>query len=520
MLLTERTSGILLHPTSLPGPLGAGDFGSDAYKFVDWLVTAGQTWWQLLPLGEIGPGNSPYMSSSAFAGNLLLIDLAELASHGWLKAKDLEPHPGFQSDHVDFTLLRPYRLERLRRAAKSFFGQRNKIAEDEKLLSVHSYDDFCRTECTWLDDYALFMAINEHEKGHEWSHWPVELAKREPQALQLAAEFCADEIRFWKFCQWCFARQWSLLKQYANERGVRVIGDVPIFVAYQSADVWANQELFELDESGYPTVVAGVPPDYFSKTGQLWGNPLYRWDAHEKTSYAWWIARVRHAFKLFDLVRIDHFRGFAAYWEIPADAPTAIHGKWTPGPGAKLFEAFQNALGNLPIIAEDLGMITPDVVALRERFKFPGMRILQFAFSEDDNHPFLPHHYVPNSVAYTGTHDNDTSIGWWNSATPAERSFAQKYLGSDGQQIQLDMIRAISNSAANTVIIPMQDVLGLSGEHRMNFPGHQKDNWEWRFAWDQLRPEFTQTLSMITAEHGRFSQSMNINPNIDANVPR
>lgn len=498
-MLTERSSGILLHPTSLPGPFGAGDFGSDAYRFVDWLVSAGQTYWQMLPLGEIGPGNSPYMSSSAFAGNILLIDLAELAGQGWLVDEDLKPHPEFRPDRVDFAVLHPFRLERLRRAAKRFFAAPLKT-------SLAAYTEFCTVESAWLDDYALFMALNERQSGCEWSLWPTDVANRNPRALQRTAEICAEEIGFWKFCQWCFARQWSKLKQYANERRVRIIGDVPIFVAYQSADVWAHQELFELDGNGRPTVVAGVPPDYFSKTGQLWGNPLYRWEAHEKTGFAWWIARMRHALKLFDLVRIDHFRGFAGYWEVPANAVTAMHGRWMPGPGAKLFEAFEHALGDLPIIAEDLGMITPDVVELRERFKLPGMRILQFAFGEDESHHFLPHHYVPNSVAYTGTHDNDTSIGWWNTATHGEKVFAQKYLGSDGQQIQWDMIESISNSEANTVIISMQDVLGLSGEHRMNLPGLQDGNWEWRFSWDQVRPEQTLALAKISAEHGRIPQ--------------
>ncbi len=434
------------------------------------------------------------MSSSAFAGNILLINLVELASQGWLTDEDLKPHPEFRSDRIDFSLMQPFRTERLRRAAKVFFERRNKFSE---------FDEFCKSESAWLEDYALFMALKELQNGCIWSHWPTDLAKRNPQALQRVVEAYPEEIGFWKFCQWCFARQWSNLKRYANEHGIRIIGDVPIFVAYQSADVWAHQELFELDEKGQPTVVAGVPPDYFSKTGQLWGNPLYRWEIHENTGFAWWIDRMRHALTLFDLVRIDHFRGFAGYWEIPADAETAIHGRWIPGPGAKLFEAIQKALGDLPIIAEDLGMITPDVVELRDRFNLPGMRILQFAFSEDESHPFLPHHYVPNSVAYTGTHDNDTTIGWWNSATSGEKNFALKYLGSDGQQIQWDMIRAISKSEANTVIIVMQDVLGLSGEYRMNLPGQPGGNWEWRFSWDQIRAEQTQRLATMAAEFGR-----------------
>ncbi|MGC1376433.1 MAG: 4-alpha-glucanotransferase, partial [Anaerolineales bacterium] len=315
-MLTDRASGILLHPTSLPGALGAGDFGADAYKFVDWLASAGQTYWQVLPLGEIGPGNSPYMSSSAFAGNILLIDLAELASQGWLKNGDLTPHPEFRADRVDFSLSHPFRMERLRRAARTFFARRPTISLFSRRHNnmYRAYDEFCATEGEWLEDYALFMTIAERENRRVWNQWPKELANRNPQALRRIGKTCADEVVFWKFCQWCFARQWSKLKCYANDRGVRIIGDVPIFVAYQSADVWSHQELFDLDEKGLPSVVAGVPPDYFSETGQLWGNPLYRWDVHRDTGYAWWIARMRHAFQQADLLRVDHFRGFAAYW--------------------------------------------------------------------------------------------------------------------------------------------------------------------------------------------------------------
>lgn len=505
-VLTERTSGILLHPTSLPGPCGAGDFGPDAYRFVDWLESAGQTYWQVLPLGEIGPGNSPYMSCSAFAGNILLIDLAELAAQGWLNDEDLNPHPEFRPDRINFALLRPFRLERLRRAANLFFDGAGKSERPD--ASHDAYAEFCHAESEWLDDYSLFMTLDQRQNGTLWSDWPDGLANREPQALRRIAETCSAEIAFWKFCQWSFARQWSHLKQYANERDIRIIGDVPIFAAYQSADVWSHQELFELDEKGRPTVVAGVPPDYFSKTGQYWGNPLYRWDAHATSAYSWWIARMRHALRNFDLVRIDHFRGFAAYWEIPANESTAINGKWMPGPGAKLFEALEKALGRLPIIAEDLGLITADVIELRDRFNLPGMRVLQFAFAEGENHPFLPHQYTTNSVAYTGTHDNDTCIGWWNSAHPQEKEFARKYLGTEGNQIQWDMIRAISNSVANTVIIPMQDVLGLSGDHRMNFPGHPIGNWEWRFSWSQVNLEQTQQLANISAVNNRSQKLM------------
>ena len=497
-MLTDRASGILLHPTSLPGAFGAGDFGTDAYKFVDWLVDAGQTFWQVLPLGEIGPGNSPYMSSSAFAGNILLIDLVELSDHGWLVHDDLIPHPDFRPGRVDFSLQQPFRMERLRRAATSFFSERPGKMH-------HAYEKFCAEEIEWLDDYALFMTILEREHWREWNRWPKELVHREPLALHRLKQDSATEIRFWKFCQWCFARQWSRLKHYANERGVRIIGDVPIFVAWQSADVWSNQELFDLDESGCPSVVAGVPPDYFSETGQLWGNPLYRWDVHKETGYAWWIARLRHSLRQADFVRVDHFRGFVAYWEVPADAPTAIDGKWEAGPGESLFTAFEQAFPHLPIIAEDLGLITPDVLALRDQFNLPGMRVLQFAFGDGDANHFLPHHYVANTVAYTGTHDNDTTIGWWPALPEHEKAFARQYLGigDDGEAINWVMMRALSKSAASTVIFPMQDVLGLSSEHRMNFPGHPSGNWEWRFTWDMVKPEHALGLSAMSMENGR-----------------
>jgi 4-alpha-glucanotransferase len=501
-MLTDRASGILLHPTSLPGPLGAGDFGVDAYRFVDWLADAGQSYWQILPMGEIGSGNSPYMSSSAFAGNILLIDLAELASQGWLMQEDLVPHPEFRAGRVDFALLRPFRMERLRRAATNFFA-------DHRGRMHRVYDEFCAAEKGWLEDYALFMTILEHENRHEWNYWPRDLAHREPLALRRMEQRCAGEIGFWKFCQWCFARQWSKLKHYANARGVRIIGDVPIFVAYQSADVWSHQKLFELDEDGRPSVIAGVPPDYFSETGQLWGNPLYRWDAHRESGYAWWIARLRHALQLADLVRVDHFRGFAAYWEVPADAPNAIAGKWEPGPAEKLLGAFEQAFPHLPIIAEDLGLITPDVLELRDKFELPGMRVLQFAFGDGPENHFLPHHYVANTVAYTGTHDNDTTLGWWNTAPHHVKTFAQEYLGSDGQAIHLDMMRALSRSVANLVIFPMQDVLGLSSEHRMNFPGRPDGNWEWRFSWDMVQPEHAVTLAEMSEENARSDHSSN-----------
>jgi 4-alpha-glucanotransferase len=440
------------------------------------------------------------MSSSAFAGNPLLIDISELASQGWLSRDDLEPHPEFCADRVNFALLYPYRMERLRRAARNFFADRHDSV-------FWLYEEFCSAESHWLEDYALFMTIAGLEHWREWNRWPENLAHRDPQALLGIKMAHPDEIGFWKFCQWSFARQWYRLKYYANERGIRIIGDEPIFVAYQSADVWAHQGLFELDGKGRPTVVAGVPPDYFSATGQLWGNPLYRWDVHRQTGFAWWVARLRHALQFADLVRIDHFRGFAAYWEIPADAPNAIAGKWEPGPGEKLFAAFEKAFPRLPIIAEDLGVITPDVVELRDKFGLPGMRVLQFAFGDGETNHFLPHHYVQNTIAYTGTHDNDTSVGWWSALPEREKAFARRYLGTDGETINWAMMGALSKSAANIVIFPMQDVLGLSGEHRMNLPGKPEGNWEWRFSWSQIRPEHTRALAEMAAANGRVAIS-------------
>lgn len=496
-MLNRRVSGILLHPTSLPGPLGNGDFGADAYRFIDWLKNAGQGYWQMLPLGELGTGNSPYMCRSAFAGNILLIDLKELAEQGWLNPEELIPSPGMQPGRVDYHLAYSFRTTRLQHAASAFFSSENKEMR-------HSYESYCQDESGWLDDYALFMTIATRQGWQPWFDWPIELARRDRKALRKVETDNSDEIGFWKFCQWSFARQWLNLKNYAHANGVRLIGDVPIFVAHQSADVWVHPELFELDANGHSTVVAGVPPDYFSETGQLWGNPLYRWQQHESTGYSWWIERMQHALKLADMVRIDHFRGFAAYWEIPAGAENAIGGQWVAGPGEKLFDALRQTIPDLPIIAEDLGVITPDVMELRDKFKLPGLRVLQFAFGDGDDNYFLPHHYIANTIAYTGTHDNDTSIGWWHSASQHEKDYACHYLHSDGHAINWDMMHAISASVANAVIFPMQDVLGLSSDHRMNYPGRPDGNWEWRFSWEQLLPEQTSRLQQMSIDYSRL----------------
>ncbi len=491
-----RASGVLLHPTSLPGPSGSGDFGPAAYHFVDWLVGAGQTLWQILPLGGIGPGNSPYMSSSAFAGNLLLIDLGELQSRGWLQPADLVASIAFNERRLDFGAVVPWRMARLECAARAFA----RCASAAERADFHA---FCERHKSWLDDHALFMALARRFSGRDWCDWGAPLARRDPAALAAAAAEHAEQIAFWKFCQWCFFRQWLNLKAYANQHGVEVIGDAPIFIAYQSAEVWARQELFDLDAQGKPSVVAGVPPDFFSQTGQRWGNPLYRWRAHAKEGYAWWVERIRRTFELVDIVRIDHFRGFAGYWEIPATEPTAIHGRWLPGPGAPLFKAIAAALGPMPIIAEDLGVVTPDVVALRKKFGLPGMRVLQFAFGSGSDNSFLPHNLESDTVVYAGTHDNDTTLGWWASASAAERQHVLDYLGTDGAEIHWDLIRAACASVADTAVHAMQDVLGLPTEHRMNFPGRAEGYWEWRFGWDQVRPEHAQRLAKLCALYGR-----------------
>lgn len=491
-----RAGGVLLHPTSLPGPHGSGDFGASAYHFVDWLVVAGQRLWQILPLGGIGPGNSPYMSSSAFAGNVLLIDLAELQQYGWLDADDLAPPADIAEHRLNFAAVVPFRMARLARAAARFASAPN--AADQAAFGA-----FCVQHASWLEDYALFMSLADHHGWRDWSDWEEPLAKRRAGALRAARKEHAERIAFWKFCQWCFFRQWQNLKTYANQRGVQIVGDAPIFIAYQSAEVWSRQDLFELDAAGRPTAVAGVPPDAFSATGQHWGNPLYRWKAHAKEQYAWWIERIRRTFELVDIVRIDHFRGFAAYWEIPADQTTAVNGRWVPGPGKALFDAIAATLGPVKIIAEDLGVITPDVEALRRDCAFPGMRIFQFAFGSDSGNTYLPHNHDHDSVVYTGTHDNDTTLGWWTKIDESEREHVRQYLASDCAEIHWDLIRAACASVADTAIHPMQDVLGLGGEARMNFPGKSEGYWEWRFSWSQVRDWHAPRLAALCQLYGR-----------------
>jgi 4-alpha-glucanotransferase len=491
-----RASGVLLHPTSLPGPHGSGDLGHDARHFVDWLVSAGQKLWQILPLTGIGPGNSPYMSTSAFAGNVLLINLTELAQHGWLDEADLQPLAGLTAARLDFAAVVPYRMQRLAWAAARFAAVGT--AEQRAELAA-----FIATQRSWLDDYTLFMALCEHYEGRAWCEWAPGLVAREPAALAAAHALHAERIAFWQFCQWAFFRQWLALRAYANDKGVEIIGDAPIFIAHQSAEVWSHQRLFQLGADGHPTAVAGVPPDFFSATGQRWGNPLYRWSEHARDGYAWWVERLRRTFELVDIVRIDHFRGFAAHWEIQADEPTAVHGQWVPGPGEALFKAIAKALGPVPIVAEDLGVITPDVEALRKRFGFPGMRILQFAFAGAATDRYLPHNHEPDSVVYAGTHDNDTVAGWWATATEHERHYARGYLGTDGHDMPWTLIRSATASVADTAVHSMQDILVLPTECRMNYPGQSEGWWSWRFQWSQVHAWHASRLAELGRLFGR-----------------
>jgi 4-alpha-glucanotransferase len=499
MNLDQRTSGVLLHITSLPGPHGIGDFGPGAWHFIDWLAAAGQSLWQVLPMTPIGPGDSPYQSVSAFAGSPLMVALEPLVERGWLVAPDLPPG-AFDAARVDYARVVPWRMAQLRSAARGFFadGQASEHAE---------FTAWCGAEAGWLEDYALFMALEAAQAGAPWWAWPPALAGREPAALAEARTALAPDIAFWQFVQWCFDRQWQALKAHARARGVAIVGDLPIFVAHHSADCWARPDLFLLGADCQPTVVAGVPPDFFSATGQRWGNPLYDWDRMAQEGYAWWSARIRRMLAQADIFRIDHFRGFAACWEIPATCETAVEGRWVPGPGKALFDAVERALGRLPIIAEDLGVITPDVVALREACGFPGMRILQFGFGDGAGNPYLPHHFEPASVVYTGTHDNDTLLGWWRSASARERAFAGCYLGCDEAGLTWAMLRAASASVARTAVFPLQDVLGLDGSHRMNVPGVMGANWAWRFDWPMVG-EAGAELGRLSAATGRASPAL------------
>lgn len=500
----ERSGGILLHPTSLPGPYGIGDLGPQAYHFVDWLESTGSNLWQLLPLGPTGYGDSPYQCFSAFAGNPYLISFDFLLQDGLLTEADLKDKPDFPASHVDFGWIIPWKLDLLLKAFAHFASASASLKKD--------FDSFCAEHAAWLDDYALFMALKEAHGGGAWNNWDKPIRRREPEALAAARAEHAESIRRYSFYQFLFFRQWHNLREYANEKGIKIIGDIPIFIAYDSADAWSNPELFFLDEeTRLPTVVAGVPPDYFSATGQLWGNPLYRWDVHKQTGYAWWLARFRAVLNMVDIVRLDHFRGFAGYFEIPFGSPTAEHGRWMTGPGSDFFNVLNEQLANgklgeLPIIAEDLGVITEDVVALRDGFKLPGMKILQFGFV-DPKDPFLPHNYPTHCVAYTGTHDNDTARGWFDNIRDEERNFAIRYLGMDASkgrdqlssEFAWKLIRGVWSSVAVYALAPMQDFLSLGTEARMNFPSRLGGNWSWRISEADMNEDLARSIKEFNA---------------------
>lgn len=535
MLFEERKSGVLLHPTSLPSVYGIGDFGAEARRFVDTLEEAGQSLWQIFPLVPIGYGNSPYQSTSAFAGNILLISPDELVEMGLLTAEDLGEIPSFDKERVDYDAVKAYKLPLLHKAYETFCAK-----ADEDMQA--DFAAFCEKQDAWLSDFALFTALQAHfqaerAKGIDeeeylafavdtidflteeqqkdyfesacWNTWPRTLRKRNAASLKKWTRLLANAIEEEKFYQYLFFTQWQALKAYANEKGISIMGDTPIFMAYDSADVWANQKLFQLDSMGFPTVVAGVPPDYFCAEGQLWGNPLYDWKAHKKTGYLWWTERIHKALEDVDYLRIDHFRAFESHWEVKFGAENAIVGEWKKGPGMDFFNTIEKTLGKLPLIAEDLGIITDEVHALREEAGFPGMRVLQFAFGNDKNNAYLPHSCDKNSVMYSGTHDNDTTRGWYETATEAEKDHYRRYLNVDGRDVAWDFIRMAFASPAVFAIVPVQDVLNLDGSHRMNRPGIAGGNWGFRFDWNQWEEGFTHGLRYLAELFGRCAEREN-----------
>jgi 4-alpha-glucanotransferase len=496
-----RSSGILLHPTSFPSRFGVGDLGLEAYRFIDFLRETYQQYWQVLPLGPTGYGNSPYASYSAMAGNPLLISPEKLRDQGMLADEDFANLPEFTTHKVDYEQVVQTKLPLLKKACLNFKANASPLQQQQ-------FAGFCDSKAYWLDDFATFMALKDAHSGTSWHTWKKELRVREPEAIEQVRQQLSDEIFYHKFVQFEFFRQWSEIKTYANMSGVQIVGDIPIYVAHDSADVWANPNIFCLDEhTGEAALMAGVPPDYFSATGQLWGNPVYNWEELQTQDFKWWLGRFEAMLDYVDVIRIDHFRGFEAYWAVKKGEQTAINGEWIKAPGEKLFEVIKDKLGKLPIMAEDLGEITPEVEDLRDKFEFPGMKILQFAFSADAGNPFLPFNFQRNSIVYTGTHDNDTTIGWFDQATDYEKHNLMLYLGCispDG--IHWDLIRMALSSVANQAIIPLQDVLGLDTHSRMNFPSKAEGNWEWRYQANALTGELGDRLKVLTQLCGRAPQ--------------
>jgi 4-alpha-glucanotransferase len=506
MVMIQRSSGVLLHPTSLPGPYGIGELGSYAHAFVDWLAEAGQKYWQVMPLGPTGYGDSPYQAFSAFAGNPYLISLADLRAQGLLFDSDFDVVPDFDPEHVDFGQQYIWRNQMLDRAF-AHHDLRHLTGEEDHGLQA-AIDAFAEREAGWLDDYALYTAIKATQGGLAWNAWSEALRLRDPVAMAAVRQDLARDLRRVRFVQYLFFQQWDALRAYAAGKGVQVIGDIPIFVAMDSSDAWASPDLFLFDAQGQPTVVAGVPPDYFSETGQLWGNPLYNWPAMAENGYQWWIDRFRGSLRLYDVIRIDHFRGFAAYWEIPYPAETAIHGRWVPAPGHAMLQAVRDALGDFDIIAEDLGVVTPDVEALRDGFELPGMAVLQFAFGGGDFsvNAFLPDHLRENQVVYTGTHDNDTTRGWWVNASEEERHAYRVYTSSDPgeEEFAWNLTRMAWHARPKLAVVPLQDLLNLGSADRMNLPGTTGvHNWTWRYHSSELDPSLATRLRALTEEAGR-----------------
>jgi 4-alpha-glucanotransferase len=497
-----RASGILLHPTSLPGKYGIGDFGGEARRFVDFLSDAKQTYWQILPLGPTGYGDSPYQCFSAFAGNTNLISPQKIVEDGFLTEREIKPKKKFPAGRVDYGAVVEYKNGLLKKAFERFRQTDDRAIAD-------AFHRFCDENWFWLEDYALFRALKLERNHVSWQEFEEPLKLRRPEALAEARETLDEEIFAQKYYQFTFFKQWRELKNYANGKNIKIVGDVPIFVALDSSDVWCNPTQFKLNEDGSAKVVAGVPPDYFSKTGQLWGNPIYDWENMRADGFEWWKARVAAMLQTVDIVRVDHFRGFAAAWEVPGGDATAVNGKWVDVPGEELFYALKNAFGELPFWAEDLGVITDDVKKLRDEFNFPGMKILQYAFGGDASNHDLPHNYIKNCVAYTGTHDNETTVGWFEvrmeneSQMRRDRDFCLKYLNTDGEEIHWDFIRAIWASVADTAIAPMQDVLGLGNEARMNLPASKSGNWYWRCKDVDFSVELARKLSELSEIYGR-----------------
>jgi len=496
MTLKERASGILLHPTSLPGKYGIGTLGYEAFRFIDFLVKAKQKFWQILPLGPTGFADSPYQCFSAHAGNPNLIDLEFLVKKHLLNQEDLNNISELGDNSVDFGVLHNVRAPLLEKAFEAF-PERTDNTEKLRLRN------FIKNQNHWINDYALFRAIKEHFQQKPWYLWDEPVKRKEPDAIKHFQSVLQRRIDYHKFIQYLFFIQWIDVKDYAHKKKIRIIGDIPLYIALDSADAWSNPELFEFDEKRNPLRVGGVPPDYFSETGQLWGNPLFRWDILKKTGYKWWIERIKTNLFLFDFVRIDHFRGFSAYWAVPYSEKTAINGKWIAGPGKDFFETLKKELIDLPIIAEDLGVITPDVEELRDGFNLPGMKILEFAFDSSEANDYLPHNYPRNCIVYTGTHDNDTVVGWFKKSKEDDREYVLDYLNSDGRDINWAFIRLAWASVANTSIVPMQDILGLDSSARMNLPGTTVNNWTWRAKTGDFSDEIAEKLAAMTILYGR-----------------